>query len=325
MQNDFLFMQPFAAPQPFTFTSPAAKAQADAAPPFPPHFPNRDLPERLAQVWVEWRRDNGLFGLTLLESILEDYPWSREAADMYGLIHSKVHHTFSLRATLRLHEWFALHQQIKFAPYQVTEGVWRIRTQMEVLREWLAPRTAEKGSDQWANLVDIGGQQGEVCNRFIGIPGIKLGVVVEAALTNCEEGEKFYRDARQVYVNSIGGGFGLQLPIKTDSMDVAVLSGVLEHVLEPDVMVAEAERVTRAGGLIIIQVPYGGMEGGQVNPGADILSFRGHVRSIDPYHYLKGRQVVAIHYQSETNNPASPHTWYGEVGDWVVAYESPEK
>ncbi len=51
-------------------------------------------------------------------------------------------------------------------------------------------------------------------------------------------------------------GDGQQLPVISDSVDTVFLLDVLEHLPRPDACVAEARRVLRPGGSLVIQVPF---------------------------------------------------------------------
>jgi len=48
----------------------------------------------------------------------------------------------------------------------------------------------------------------------------------------------------------------MRLPVRSRSVDVVVLSAILEHVLEPEDAVAEAARVLRPGGCLVAYVPW---------------------------------------------------------------------
>ena len=265
---------------------------------------------RSTDVYREWRRDNGVWCKGELEHILTEYPWSKETADFYGMVCAKLYHIYSPRAMIRLHEWMALHQAMRNQPYMVDEGLMRFKVQKDILAKWVKKRR------QWATVADIGGQQGEMGINWIGLPGVKRCVVVELAMTNCKMGNLFYNDPRLHFVQAMGE----RCPLQDNSVDVAILSGVLEHVLAPDQWVAEAERITRPKGLIMIQVPYGGAEGAP-NPEADKLSFRSHVQSINPFKYIEDHRVVAQNYLRYTGIVHFPHAMIGEAGEFTVAYE----
>lgn len=289
------------------------------APSFPPA--SGDLPALMAEVYLHMKRDDLVWCMARLERILEVYPWAQEPADLYGKIRARTHHLFSLEATFNLHDWMAAHNcRMGEPPFRDDRAsIWRVNAMCEIIEDWLRENPVEDG----AVIVDVGSQQGEVSCEFLAVPGVRGCICVEVSLISSLYGRTVHPDPRLTYVCGFGGMEGAHLPLAASSVDVAVLSGVLEHVLAPDVMLQEAERVVRPGGLIVVQVPFGGMEGGQINPAADILSFRSHVHSIDPYAILKrGEKQVALRYQSQAADALSPHSWYGEVGDWALAYET---
>jgi len=51
-------------------------------------------------------------------------------------------------------------------------------------------------------------------------------------------------------------GDGHQMPFASNSMDAIILTGVLEHVVDPSTMVAEAHRTLKSGGRVYIEVPF---------------------------------------------------------------------
>lgn len=300
------------------------------SPTFPPHN-HLDLVDILAEVAYQWRRDNGAYCKELLEKALEGYPWSKELADWYGLIMSKIHHIYNDREMLQLHEWMAADQITKGQPFMITEEAERMGVMMGFLREWLVShrRHEEHGEifsgwektslsevRQWARIIDIGGHTGEMAINWIGLAGARHCTVVDIAKGHLVLGKRFFDDPRLDWVQA----FADRLPIADNTMDVAVLSGILEHVRNPDELVAEAERVTRPGGCILIQVPYGGMEGAP-NPAADALSFRSHVRCINPFRYSEGKKVLLSKYiRYSTGNVVLKHALLGEVGDYCIGY-----
>src|SRR5947209_7610058 len=50
-------------------------------------------------------------------------------------------------------------------------------------------------------------------------------------------------------------GDGHELPFRSESLDGVLLTGVLEHVADPPMMVAQAYRALKRGGRIYIEVP----------------------------------------------------------------------
>jgi arabinofuranan 3-O-arabinosyltransferase len=90
-------------------------------------------------------------------------------------------------------------------------------------------------------------------------------------------------------------GDGMRLPIRSAAVDICYSSNTLEHVREPDRMLAELVRVTKPGGLVIVSFtnwlsPYGGHE-------------------TAPWHYLGGH-YAARRYERRTGKP--PKNLFGQ-------------
>src|SRR2546430_13080946 len=60
-------------------------------------------------------------------------------------------------------------------------------------------------------------------------------------------------------------GDGHEMPFASGVIDAIVLTGVLEHVLDPPTLVAEAYRVLRSGGRVYVEVPF--LQGYHPHPG----------------------------------------------------------
>ena len=60
-------------------------------------------------------------------------------------------------------------------------------------------------------------------------------------------------------------GDGHQMPFTSYSVDAVILTGVLEHVLDPSTFVAETHRILRSGGRVYVEVPF--MQGYHPHPG----------------------------------------------------------
>lgn|SRR5574341_251500 len=60
-------------------------------------------------------------------------------------------------------------------------------------------------------------------------------------------------------------GDGHAMPFTSDSVDAVILTGVLEHVLDPPTMVAETHRILKKGGRVYVEVPF--MQGYHPHPG----------------------------------------------------------
>lgn len=90
-------------------------------------------------------------------------------------------------------------------------------------------------------------------------------------------------------------GSALNLPVASQRVDVSFSSNVLEHVPDPEQMLAEMIRVTRPGGVVFCAFtnwlsPWGGHE-------------------TSPWHYLGGERAVRV-YQHRHGKP--PKNLYGQ-------------
>ncbi|MCG3770265.1 MAG: Ubiquinone/menaquinone biosynthesis C-methyltransferase UbiE [Nitrosomonadaceae bacterium] len=278
---------------------------------FPPSAESL-LVERLAEVQKEWRLDNGAWCLEELRDICNIWPWSKEATTLYGHIVGKLAHLETKIATYRMHEWMAVHQVVTQAPYQLNHGV----TRMELMLTELSK--AYEGQEG-LTLLDIGAQMGEMTIFFSDLPFVKRAYACEVSHSNATWGHRWYYSDKLAYFNA----FADELPFASNSQDIVVLSGVLEHTTEPLVWLDEAERVCKPGGMMVIQCPYGAMED-PVNPDAAKWGFRCHVGKVNPNDILRGKEPVFFGYIDYKNNPQMPHSWYGELGDWVMLYKKPE-
>lgn len=88
-------------------------------------------------------------------------------------------------------------------------------------------------------------------------------------------------------------GSGLQLPIRTASVDICYSSNVLEHVPQPWTMADEMVRVTRPGGLVFISYttwygPWGGHE-------------------TSPWHYVGGRRAADRYERRHGHRPKNDY------------------
>ena len=88
-------------------------------------------------------------------------------------------------------------------------------------------------------------------------------------------------------------GSGLQLPIRSGSIDICYSSNVLEHVPQPWTMADEMVRVTRPGGLVFISYttwygPWGGHE-------------------TSPWHYVGGRRAADRYERRHGHRPKNDY------------------
>ena len=107
------------------------------------------------------------------------------------------------------------------------------------------------------DVLDIGCSQGIVC-LILGREGFRCaGLDLEAAsLAVAQEQLNKEDDLVQRRV-TFRVGDASQLPFEDASFDTVVLGEILEHLTHPARVLAEAKRVLREGGRLIITVPYG--------------------------------------------------------------------
>jgi SAM-dependent methyltransferase len=106
-----------------------------------------------------------------------------------------------------------------------------------------------------ATTLDVGGGPGYFADAFRAAGAHYLGV-------DPDVGEL---SARGEPAAGMVRASGTELPVRTGSVDVCYSSNVLEHVADPDRMLAEMVRVTRPGGTVFVSFtpwfsPWGGHE-----------------------------------------------------------------
>jgi SAM-dependent methyltransferase len=102
-----------------------------------------------------------------------------------------------------------------------------------------------------SKVLDFGAGEGHMCQR-LGRWFAKQGVVPSERITACEiDPEHFkYPD-----VNCLRIGLGCDIPVPDNSQDVVMAIEVLEHVAQPYHLIAEASRVLKPGGSIVLSIP----------------------------------------------------------------------
>jgi spore maturation protein CgeB/SAM-dependent methyltransferase len=107
------------------------------------------------------------------------------------------------------------------------------------------------------DILDVGCSQGIVC-LILAREGFQCtGVDLEpGSLAVGEEALSHEDEAIRKRVKFLVAD-GSQLPFADDSFDMVVLGEVLEHLVHPDKMLAEARRVLRDGGRLVVTVPHG--------------------------------------------------------------------
>jgi SAM-dependent methyltransferase len=136
-------------------------------------------------------------------------------------------------------------------------------------------------------VLDVGGGPGYFADAFRAAGARYLGLDADAG--------EMALHGRKPEPGTTVLGSGLQLPVRTGSIDVCFSSNVLEHVPEPWQMGDEMVRVTRPGGLIFLSfnnwlAPNGGHE-------------------TAPWHYLGGDRA-RVRYERNRGKP--PKNFYGQ-------------
>ena len=101
-----------------------------------------------------------------------------------------------------------------------------------------------------------------------------------------------------------------------DYFDVVRFSHVLEHVHEPSNVLAEARRVMKPGGLLVVEVPnHLGIVNQAFRQSEDVprhlYSFS--VQTLREYYAKVGLRVIRIETQTK-----SPHSVYSQLGRWAA-------
>ncbi|MEU6299551.1 class I SAM-dependent methyltransferase [Streptomyces erythrochromogenes] len=109
-------------------------------------------------------------------------------------------------------------------------------------------------------------------------------------------------EARSKGVSAIRA-FAERTPFKSGVFDVVLCCELLEHVLEPDLLLEEARRLTRPGGLLVITVPHADGEWGE----RDVPYHPEHLRAyregdLDALVHAHGFQVtqMLVHHYGHT-------------------------
>jgi 2-polyprenyl-3-methyl-5-hydroxy-6-metoxy-1,4-benzoquinol methylase len=107
------------------------------------------------------------------------------------------------------------------------------------------------------DVLDIGCSQGIVC-LILGREGYTCtGIDIEAASLAVAEQALAREDEiiRQRVTLKVGDA--TQLPFPDSSFDTVILGEIIEHLIHPGKVLAQAQRVLRNGGRLIVTVPYG--------------------------------------------------------------------
>ena len=92
------------------------------------------------------------------------------------------------------------------------------------------------------------------------------------------------------------------LPLSDSSVDVVSCLAVIEHVEQPDVLVAEARRILKAGGVLVVTTPAA-----QAKPILEVISVR--LQMIDPTEILDHKR----YYRPATLRAQLEQAGFGDI------------
>jgi SAM-dependent methyltransferase len=101
-----------------------------------------------------------------------------------------------------------------------------------------------------SRLLDIGCGSALVADRLVDLPIHYLGL--DYGGHHISYASKKYRDRKQRLRASFLNGAAENLPLASGSVDVVVLSEVIEHLVRPELAVWEISRVLRSGGVLVL-------------------------------------------------------------------------
>ena len=115
----------------------------------------------------------------------------------------------------------------------------------DAMMDWLAPRPGQR-------LLDVAGGTGDIAFRFLGRAGRARATVLDLTEPMLTEGRhRAEAEARGPELDWIVGD-AMALPFATSSFDVYTISFGIRNVTRPEVALAEAFRVLRPGGRLMV-------------------------------------------------------------------------
>ena len=139
-----------------------------------------------------------------------------------------------------------------------------------------------------ADVVDLGCHKGEMTLYLRqGTRGRVVGV--DCSKQAIEEAAEFHAGAGIEWVRA----FAEEAPFPDSSFDMACVNEVLEHVIDPEAVIREAERIVRPGGVVCVSVPVDAvpmdLEEREMRDRVTGLKLARHVREYYPAEALAGK------------------------------------
>jgi demethylmenaquinone methyltransferase/2-methoxy-6-polyprenyl-1,4-benzoquinol methylase len=127
----------------------------------------------------------------------------------------------------------------------------------DAMMDWLAPRAGQK-------LLDVAGGTGDISFRFLKRAGFGQATVLDLTEPMLVEGRKRAEASRMEDSLAWVTGDAMALPFPDNSFDVYTISFGIRNVTRPEVALAEAYRVLKRGGRLMVlefsQLPNPGMQ-----------------------------------------------------------------
>ncbi|MGR3322709.1 MAG: bifunctional demethylmenaquinone methyltransferase/2-methoxy-6-polyprenyl-1,4-benzoquinol methylase UbiE [Pseudooceanicola sp.] len=155
----------------------------------------------------------------------------------------------------------------------------------DAMMDWLAPRPGQR-------LLDVAGGTGDISFRFLARAGRGHATVLDLTEPMLVEGRKRAEAARMADSLYWVVGDAMALPFADNSFDVYTISFGIRNVTRPETALAEAYRVLKPGGRLMVlefsQIPTPGLQWAYDRYSFNLIPAMGQViaNDRDSYQYL---------------------------------------